>query len=59
MDIPRLEALNKYWLKSPPVHMSVAAYVGWGKSEESAQSSDEGDFDMLMASTPIKEFKHG
>jgi hypothetical protein len=61
MDLPRMEALNKHWLKSPPVHISMAAYVGWGKSQGSAQSSsaDEGDFEMMMASTPVKGANNG
>ncbi len=28
MDIPRLEALGRYWKHSPPVHISVARYMG-------------------------------
>lgn len=54
MDVPRLDGLSKYWKQFPPVHVSMAAYVGWGKSKESAQ--DEGDFEALMASIPTKEF---
>lgn len=27
-DIPRIEAMNKYWLKHPPVHIMVASYLG-------------------------------
>lgn len=30
MDIPRLIELNKYWKTNPPVHQSVAAYLGTG-----------------------------
>lgn len=30
LDIPRLIDLNKYWAASPPVHQSVAAYMGIG-----------------------------
>jgi hypothetical protein len=29
MDIPRLEALGRYWQHSPPVHLSVARYLGY------------------------------
>lgn len=28
MDIPRLSAFNKYWERTPPVHQSVAVYLG-------------------------------
>jgi len=27
-DIPRLTALNRYWVHSPPVHQLVARYMG-------------------------------
>lgn len=57
MDLPRLEALSKHWKESPPIHISMAAYVGWGKSKESAKrapSDDDGDFDAMMASIPQK-----
>lgn len=52
MDMPRLEALGTYWMKQPPIHISMAAYVGWGKSSGSAQS---GDVEALIASAPLKE----
>jgi hypothetical protein len=54
MDIPRCEAMFKYWTKAPPVHLSMAAYVGWGQSKK--QSADNGDLDGLLASLPTKEF---
>lgn len=47
-----MEALSGYWLKHPPVHLSVAAYVGWGGSKGSA---DQGDVDMLLAGLPTME----
>lgn len=28
MDIPRLNALNKYWDGHPPLHIMVASYFG-------------------------------
>ncbi|MBV8061454.1 MAG: hypothetical protein JO253_08045 [Alphaproteobacteria bacterium] len=31
IDFPRLEALNRYWQYSPPVHISVALYFGLKK----------------------------
>lgn len=27
--MPRLKALNRYWLQHPPVHLLVAAYLGY------------------------------
>jgi hypothetical protein len=58
MDLPRLSALSKYWSEWPPVHIAVAAYVGWGSSKKSSASAS--DLDTLMASLPEKEFNpHG
>lgn len=57
MDLPRLEAMNRYWQKSPPVHLSMAAYVGWGGAKQGQQ---EGDAVALMDSLPVMESKpHG
>jgi hypothetical protein len=55
MTIPRLEAFYRHWKTSPPVHVSVAAYVGWGKSKGSAETATDADFEALMASVPQKE----
>jgi hypothetical protein len=55
MDLPRLEALSKYWAKTPPVHFSMAAYVGWGKSKGSAEGTmPDGDLEELFNRTPMK-----
>lgn len=27
-DLPRLQALNRYWADNPPLHKMVAAYLG-------------------------------
>lgn len=53
MDIPRCEEMFKYWDKLPPVHMSMAAYVGWGQKAEATPSAD---IEALMGSLPLKEF---
>lgn len=50
MDIPRLDALNSAWSQYPPVHVSVAAYLGIGKQKNTAASDAE--FDAMMASLP-------
>lgn len=34
MDIPRLEAMNRYWAHSPPVHQLVARYLGIKQPEK-------------------------
>lgn len=38
LTMPRLKALNRYWKKHPPVHLLVAAYLGY---EAPAESDDE------------------
>lgn len=34
MDLHRLRALNHHWAKFPPVHVSVAVYLGLGGKSE-------------------------
>jgi hypothetical protein len=29
MTLPRLDALNEYWRRNPPLHQLVAAYAGF------------------------------
>ena len=46
LTMPRLKALNRYWVKHPPVHMLVAAYLGYEAPPERAprrQSSEPTD----------------
>lgn len=54
MTLPRLEGLNKAWKSSPPVHVAVARYLGWGKS---SSPSDDAEFDMMMAGLPAAEVR--
>lgn len=55
--MPRCDALFKCWKHTPPVALSMASYVGWGQSNESASADD---LDQLLASAPVKEFNpHG
>lgn len=51
MTIPRLEAFQRYWEHSPPVHLMVAAYFGIGVKAKTSQSS-ESDIDALMKMYP-------
>lgn len=34
MDIPRLKALGDYWRRVPPLHLTVAAFLGAIKDPE-------------------------
>lgn len=36
MDLPRYRALLEHWEDSPPVHVSVAAYIFGGKSRKAS-----------------------
>lgn len=44
IDLPRLAAMNRYWDKHPPVHIMVAAYLGYGD-----ESVEHGSMDELAA----------
>ena len=37
--MPRLKALNRYWRAHPPVHLLVAAYLGYEAPEEDSARS--------------------
>jgi hypothetical protein len=47
VDLPRLEALNRYWKGHPPVHVMVAAYFGI-KPEAEASDPESQDFSALL-----------
>lgn len=51
LTLPRLRALSRYWSQHPPVHLLVAAYLGYKPDpadQPEAAAGDGGD-----ASTPI------
>lgn len=48
VDLPRLEALNRYWAGHPPVHVMVAAYFGI-KPEDEASDPEKQDFTALLS----------
>jgi hypothetical protein len=37
VTLPELVALTRYWRKRPPVHVSVAAYLGIGAKDAPAR----------------------
>jgi hypothetical protein len=41
MTLPRLYALSAYWQKFPPVHISVAAFVGINNEKPKPKKSAE------------------
>jgi hypothetical protein len=51
MDIPRLEAMNKYWKSYPPVHVMIAGYLGI-KPESAPKKMSEAEIAELMQQFP-------
>ena len=45
VDIPRIEALNRYWENHPPVQWMVASYLG---IKPKGKSNQDGDIAQLM-----------
>lgn len=54
MDIPRLEALNRYWEHSPPVHQLVARYLGIKKPDPPLPVEDQAVSLMRMIDEGLK-----
>jgi hypothetical protein len=42
MMLEQANALNRYWLRHPPVHELVAAQLGYGAPEEAAPTKPAG-----------------
>lgn len=55
LDVPRLKALNAYWKKQPPVHLLVAAYLGYSPAEESGEVSPDKQALELMSMFPSNQ----
>jgi len=64
VDLPTLGRLNKYWAKHPPMHVLLAAHVGYkppgerrsAKSGEHYARDDDGremSFEQAMAMFPV------
>ncbi|MFS1524440.1 hypothetical protein ACL7TT_10055 [Microbulbifer sp. 2304DJ12-6] len=51
VDLPQLEAMNRYWKRFPPVHVLVAAFVGY---QGGKPSSEPGSAEELLAMLPLK-----
>jgi hypothetical protein len=49
--LPILAGLKKHWASCPPVHVSVAAYLGYGKRDKS-QEIQNAEFENFLASCP-------
>lgn len=52
LDLPALAALTRYWHRHPPVHVMVAAYVGYKGDDEPKAESSEAAIEQLMAAFP-------
>ena len=51
LTLPRLKALRRYWRKHPPVHLLVAAYLGY-KPRGGEQPGDLGELYTMMTGKP-------
>lgn len=51
MDIPRLESMKAHWEYQPPLHISVARYLGINPKTEKRVNKDE-DIAALLAQIP-------
>jgi hypothetical protein len=53
MDLPRLEVMNAYWKKHPPLHLMVQAFLGIGEKTTSQESGeDQPDLATVLAQFP-------
>lgn len=53
MDLPRLEAMNAYWKKHPPLHIMIQAFLGIGeKPATSEPGEDQPDLATVLAQFP-------
>lgn len=57
MDIPRLQAMSRYWLQHPPMHILLARHVGYTppavQPPDEAQPSIEEINQQCMPATPL------
>jgi hypothetical protein len=52
LTIPRLKAFTRYWQKQPPVHVLVAAYMGYKASDQPTQTQSK-ELDAIAAEAPL------
>lgn len=43
MDLPRIEAMQRYWAQYPPAHVLLAAQVGWRPQQAGAAAREQGE----------------
>lgn len=53
-DIPRLIAFNKYQEKTPPQHVLIANYFGFGK-EKPKMNENNAELEQLLSQLPQVE----
>jgi len=52
MDLPKLAALNDYWKTHPPIHLLVAAFVGFKPAPNTPESSSDDAAESIMTLFP-------
>ena len=40
LDLPRLQAINEYWVEHPPAHILIAMYLGIKPKEKESSKPD-------------------
>lgn len=50
--MPRLKALNAYWAKHPPVHLMVAAYLGFKPADGKPSEDTAKQLDAMVGQAP-------
>lgn len=48
LTLPRLDALDNYWRRHPPVHLLVAAYLGYKPPRDVQEVGDLGELYTMM-----------
>jgi hypothetical protein len=61
MTLPRLAAMNAHWRKYPPVHVSVALFVGAGErtTKPAPVAANEADMETAayLQSLPVQKIR--
>jgi hypothetical protein len=56
MTVPRLLSLGEYWKCWPPVHKSVALYLGIGERSASKPLKTQGEIEAFIAAAQAANF---
>jgi hypothetical protein len=54
LDLPRVEAMMKYYVDHPPLHLMVAAYLGIESKDQPAKKIDNAEFFGMLSGGVIR-----